>query len=208
MEASEMKVVIINGSYHQHGVISFLIERFVSGLKDSKKDVETKEYNLSDIPIEFCKACGCCIKNDGREIGECPQTDFVTVKKILQDMLDCDILVYATPVYEKATTAVMKRFMERSMAVLYMGKEGPVPRNEIKQNKTGIVLVSCGTPFPVYIMQGITKYPVSILSMFCKGFGCRKVKKIEVSGVTSKEALDDKYVKGIYNFAAKLANNY
>ncbi|MCX7710221.1 MAG: flavodoxin family protein [Clostridia bacterium] len=202
-----MKVVVINGSYHSNGVISFLVDKFITALKNRKKDVEIKEYNLIDIPIEFCKACGCCVRNDGKKIGECPQADFVTVRKILQDMLDSDILVYATPIYEKAMTALLKRFMERSMAVLYMGKAGPVGRNETNKNKTGIILVSCGSPFPVYITQGVIKYPIDILTMFCKGFGCKKVEKIIVPGAASKEELNDKYLKRIYHLSVKLGNN-
>jgi hypothetical protein len=123
-------------------------------------------------------------------------------------MLDCDILVYASPIYEKAFTAVMKRFMERSMGILYLGKAGPIARNAIDKNKVGVVLVSCGTPFPVDIMLGIAKYPVQILSMFCKAFGCEKIKKIKIAGASSKEQLNDKYVKEVYNLAVKLGKNF
>lgn len=42
------------------------------------------------------------------------------------------------------------------------------------------------------IIQGITKYPKGILPMFCKGFGCNNVKRIEVSGEGSKEEVNDK----------------
>jgi multimeric flavodoxin WrbA len=203
-----MKAVIINGSYHQNGVMSFLVGRFISGLKFSKKDIEIKEYDLVNIPIELCKACGHCVMDDGKKIGECPQTDSGTVREILQDMIECDILVYATPVYEMAMTALLKRFMERSMAVLYMGKTGPVPRNAADRNKTGVVLVSFATPFPAYIFSGITKYPVHILSMFCKGFGCKKVKNIKIAGSYSREQLDDKYVQKVYNLAVKLGDGF
>jgi multimeric flavodoxin WrbA len=89
--------------------------------------------------------------------------------------------LYSSPVYGKAMTAIMKRFMERSMAVLYMGKAGPVLRNAVDKNKADVVLESCGTPFPVNIIQGIAKYPVQILGMFCKAFGCEKVNRSSLS---------------------------
>ena len=203
-----MKVVVINGSYHQNGVTSFLVDKFVQGIEYSNKDAVVKEYRLVDEPIELCKACGCCIRNDGKKIGECPQPDFVMVKKIIRDMLDCDILVYATPVYEKAVTALLKRFMERTMAVLYMGKAGPVRRNAVNKNKIGVVLITCGTPFPMNIIQGITKYTKGILPMFCKSFGCNKVESIEVPGMGSKEDVNDKYAKKIHSLAIKLGNNF
>lgn len=207
-KGENMKVVIIDGSYHQNGNTSFFIDKFIGGLRCGEKETEVKKYDLSRIPIEFCKGCGTCFANDGKSLAECPQADYsTTVKNILQDMLDCDILVYSTPVYEKAVTAIMKRFMERSMTVLYMGKSGPLPRNAVNPYKTGVVLISCATPFPVYLTQGITRYPKDVLGMFCKAYACNKVVKIIIPGAGSKEHINAKYGKKLYDMALKMSRS-
>ncbi|SDN00688.1 flavodoxin family protein [Acetanaerobacterium elongatum] len=201
-----MKAVIVNGSYHQNGVTALMVHEFIRGLKESKSGIEVEEVNLSQVPLKLCKGCGCCVKNDGKSLAECPQPDYPAIKGILQDMIDCDILVYASPVYEKAVTALLKRFLERSMTILYLGETGPVPRNAVNDKKVGVVLVSCGTPFPVNRIQGITKYPLDILGMFCRGFGCSKVKKIEVTSAYSKEQVSDKQIRRVYKLAVKLGS--
>jgi multimeric flavodoxin WrbA len=203
-----MKVVIINGSYHRNGVISFSVDKFISGLKSSNKQIEFREYNLSNIPIEFCRGCGCCIKNNGKKLGECPQDDSTTIRKILYDMCECDILVYASPIYEKTISALMKRFIERTMPIFYLENHSFVSRNgSDNNNKMGIILVSCATPFPINVILGIAKYSKNILSMFCKAFGCKKIMKIQIAGAYSKDQLKDKYAQQVYNLAAKLGNN-
>ena len=125
--------------------------------------------------------------------------------QILEDLLQSDIVVLATPIYELGPTALMKRFIERSMPILYFGQRGPVARNKTRKGKIGLVLVSSAAPYPLNILTGITKYPVSILSQLCKGFGCQKVKNIKAAGMQF-DKFRHKYLKEVYEVGRKMAS--
>jgi multimeric flavodoxin WrbA len=197
-----MNVVIINGSYHKAGMVSSLINSFTSGLKNEDDDPHIKRIDLLDQPIEFCKGCINCARNDGKVLGDCSQQD--GMRQILEGLLESDLVVFATPIYELGPTALMKRFMERSMPILYFDRRGPVPRNKTQKGKTGLVIVSSATPYPLNVLTGLTKYPVSILSQFCQGFGCQRVKNIKAGGMQI-DKYREKFLKEAYEAGRKMA---
>ena len=106
-----MKTIIIKGSYHKNGITTSLVESFVKGLKEKNPEMKIKIFDLLDENIEFCKGCGNCAKDNGLKLGECITDD--NVKNILQEMLSCDRIVFASPIYEGCMTALFKRFNEK-----------------------------------------------------------------------------------------------
>jgi len=68
----------------------------------------------------------------------------------------------------------------------------------------GLVIVSSAMPYPLNILTGVTKYPVSILRHFCKGYGCQKVNSLK-AGVMQIEKYRDKYIKEAYTAGKKMA---
>ena len=93
------KVLLINGS--NRDAYSYKI------LKEIEKDVEnTKLIKLNDYNIEFCKGCLYCDKN-----GKCIIND--DLNKVLNEMLDSNIIVFAIPNYFGGMSGFFKNFMDR-----------------------------------------------------------------------------------------------
>lgn len=197
-----MKVLIIKGSYHNNGVIGKLVNSFIEGFRSKDLAADVEIIDLLETDINFCKGCASCAKNDGKELGECVQKD--NMAGILRKMLDCNRIVFATPIYEESVTALLKRFMERCMPMIYLSKHGPVGRNELRSDKKGLVIVSCSTPFPYNILFGVAKYPINILSKFCKGFRCSKVYSIKAGGADLSENVLRKYMQKAHEMGVKL----
>lgn len=185
------KAVIINGSYKENGMTSALVKSFKIGLKKAKPSIEIEQINLSQTPVHFCKGCETCSKT-GKEIGFCCITD--DVKLILPHMLSCDILVYATPIYEFGPTALMKRFMERNIPILKPGSVIPIGRNPIRKEKIGVLLLSSGASYPINVVFGVTKYPTRRLKLLCKLWSCDKIYTLPAGGMEKNEVIKQKWL--------------
>ena len=99
------KVVVISSSPRKGGNSDTLCDEFVKGAKDAGNDAV--KYFLEDIEFESCKACMRC-KTPERE---CYQEDKISI--ILDDMIEADVIVYATPVYYYSMTGTLKMFFDR-----------------------------------------------------------------------------------------------
>ena len=176
-----MKIIVINGSYRKDGMTKVLI----------------------DLPVEFCRGCNTCAKGREKSIGTCPIND--PVADILQKMVDCDRVVFATPVYCHAPTAVMKRFIERCVPLFRAGRMGPVPRNRSRKEKKGLVIISSGAPYPFNVLMGMTGYGTKILKRFCKACGCEKTFFIKAGGMEANEKWRSKWAYAAYLHGTKIA---
>jgi multimeric flavodoxin WrbA len=181
-----MNYVIINGSYRKKGNTFSLVDSLIKGIKQSDSKAKLEIINLIDQKVEFCKGCTACFKVDGKDLGTCVQKD--GFDKILRSMLECDRLVFATPIYEANITARLKRFCERSMPLFYSTKTFPKPRNKKVKGKKGLVVMSSGAGFPFNIIFGLTKQPAKILSFFLKSSTCSSVKKLPAGGFANKKS--------------------
>ncbi len=99
------KVVVISSSPRKGGNSDTLCDEFVKGAIDGGN--EAVKYFLEDIEFGSCKACMAC-KTPERE---CCQEDEISI--ILDDMMDADVIVYATPIYYFSMTGTLKSFFDR-----------------------------------------------------------------------------------------------
>ncbi|MBR6024491.1 MAG: flavodoxin family protein [Methanobrevibacter sp.] len=99
------KVVVISSSPRKGGNSDTLCDEFVRGAVDGGN--KAVKYFLEDIEFDSCKACMSC-KTPERE---CYQDDQISL--ILDDMMEADVIVYATPVYYYSMTGTLKRFFDR-----------------------------------------------------------------------------------------------
>lgn len=99
------KVVVISSSPRKGGNSDTLCDEFVKGAIDGGN--EAVKYFLEDIELGSCKACMAC-KTPERE---CFQEDEISI--ILDDMMDADVIVYATPIYYFSMTGTLKSFFDR-----------------------------------------------------------------------------------------------
>ena len=99
------RVVVISSSPRKGGNSDIMCDEFVKGAVDGG-NTATK-YFLEDIEFESCKACYAC-KTPQRE---CFQDDKISLS--LDDMMEADVIVYATPVYYFSMCGTLKMFFDR-----------------------------------------------------------------------------------------------
>jgi len=197
-----MKALIIKGTYHKKGMISELVESFKAGLLKTNPSAQVNVIDLLDLDIKFCTGTCVCGKDDGKPIGDCVLKD--AAAPVLQEMLACDILVMATPIYCLTQTALMQRFIERSLPLLKFSSRGPKPRNPVRKDKQGIVILSTGAPYPFNTIFGFTGHAQKVLSGFCRYSGCAKVTTLKAGGMEMNPKAKEHFLKLAYNSGASL----
>ena len=99
------KVVIISSSPRKSGNSDKLCDEFFKGATDAGHNAV--KYFLEDIEFSSCKACYKCKTPEMK----CFQSDGIS--EILENMLDADVIVYATPVYYFEMCGTLKMFFDR-----------------------------------------------------------------------------------------------
>ena len=99
------KVVVISSSPRKGGNSDTLCDEFVRGAKDAGNDA--KKYFLEEIEFSSCKACYKCKTPEMK----CFQEDGIS--EILEEMMQADVIVYATPVYYFEMCGTLKMFFDR-----------------------------------------------------------------------------------------------
>ena len=103
------KVVVISSSPRKGQNSDTLCDEFVKGATDAGHDAV--KYFLEDIEFSSCKACYACKTPEMK----CIQDDGIA--PILKDMLEADVVVYATPVYYYEMCGTLKMFFDRCYPV-------------------------------------------------------------------------------------------
>lgn len=98
------KVVILSTSLRKNSNSHALAESFAKGAKDAGNDVEI--ISLIGKQIGFCKGCFACQK-----IGHCVIKDDAI--EIEQQVLNADVIVWATPIYYYEMSGQMKVVIDR-----------------------------------------------------------------------------------------------
>ncbi|MBE7057465.1 MAG: flavodoxin family protein [Ruminococcaceae bacterium] len=104
-----MKVLLINGSPHQHGCTYTALSEVAATLK--KEGIESEIFWIGIKPLAGCIACGNC-RNTGRCIFDDSVNEFVNNAKSF------DGFVFGSPVHYAAMSGAMTSFMDR---VFYSG---------------------------------------------------------------------------------------
>lgn len=98
-----MKILAICGSPRKGNTHSVL-----NSIKENYPDIEFNVLQLSELNFEFCTGCYACVKR-GQE--KCPIKDDRDM--IINEMLNADGLILASPVYSHMVSATMKNFFDR-----------------------------------------------------------------------------------------------
>ena len=132
-----MKVLVLMGSPRKQGNTAALLRPFSEELTLRGHEVET--VPLYERDIRPCVACLKC-QEDWNDFG-CSQWD--DVPQLFHRVLDCDLLVLATPIYAWYCTPPMKALLDRlvyGMNKFYGDTIGP----SLWQGKPVALLTSCG----------------------------------------------------------------
>lgn len=101
------KVLILSGSPRKNGNSDILCDEFARGAADAGHEVE--KIRIAEKKISYCHACYAC-----RGTGVCAIKD--DMAEIMQKMIDCDVMVLASPVYFYSIDAQLKAVIDRSVA--------------------------------------------------------------------------------------------
>lgn len=99
------KVLIISSSPRIGGNTDMLCDEFMRGARQAGNDV--KKIHLAEKNISYCTGCGIC-NVEGKD---CPHKD--DAAEIIEDMINADVIVLATPVYFYAMSAQLKTLIDR-----------------------------------------------------------------------------------------------
>lgn len=100
------KVLVLSGSPRKGGNSDLLCDEFVRGAKEAGHEVE--KIRVQEKKIACCTACYAC-----RGTGICAIKD--DMADIMQKMIDCDVMVLASPVYFYSIGAQLKAVIDRSV---------------------------------------------------------------------------------------------
>lgn len=98
------KVVVISTSIRANSNSEDLAKSFADGAMFAGNEVDF--ITLKDKQISFCKGCLAC-----QQTGKCVIKDDVT--KIMDKVIDSDIVVWATPIYYYEMSGQMKVLIDR-----------------------------------------------------------------------------------------------
>jgi len=101
------RVLILSSSPRKGGNSDTLCDRFLEGAAKAGHQVE--KVFLGDRDIRYCTGCGACVKT-----GQCSQKD--DMQALLEQVVQADVLVMATPVYFYTMSAQMKTLIDRCCA--------------------------------------------------------------------------------------------
>ena len=100
-----MKVLLINGSPHEHGCTNRALEEVAASLKANGVDSEI--FWIGKGAIHGCIACGQC----GGSSNHCVFDD--TVNEALVKMQESDGLIVCSPVYYASLNGALSAFLDR-----------------------------------------------------------------------------------------------
>lgn len=138
-DAQMKKALILMGSPRKNGNTASLAKPFISTLSEAGFHCET--VWLCDLDIRPCLACRACQLNHTK--AACVQQDDMT--GLYDQVLTCDLLILATPIYSWYCTPPMKAALDRLVYGLnkyYGSSKGP----SLWAGKKVALIVTCGYP--------------------------------------------------------------
>ena len=96
------KLLVIKGSARENGCTNTVLARALENLAD---ECEVSVFDSYKAAFEFCDGCGVCDEN-----GECRHRD---LDGFMSEFENCDVVVFASPVYNGTFTAPVKALTDR-----------------------------------------------------------------------------------------------
>lgn len=128
-----MKIVILFGSPRENGCTSRLVSAFCSSLP---KDAQVQLIKAYKLDIKPCLSCGKCINE-----WTCRFDD---MDAIINALLECDMLVIASPVYHLTFPAPLKAILDRTQRCFNAHRQGRSPF--ARKQREAVVLLTAGAP--------------------------------------------------------------
>ena len=149
------KIVILNGAGKKNGNTAALINTFTEGAETSGNGVVT--FDVAHMNIHGCLGCMACMSKPKDDPNICAIKD--DMNQIYDAIMDCDIIVFASPVYWWGPTSQLKAAVDRLEAII--GHSGL----EFLRSKSTALLMT--------YMGGGNHALLSWYSVFSRVVGCR-----------------------------------
>lgn len=104
-----MKITVLNGSPRKQNTAA-MAEAFAEGARAAGHEVEVLQ--VGKMKINGCLACEYC---HGKGAGQCVQKD--DMEKVMPAYKDCDMIVFASPIYYFDMTAQLSAAIQRVYAI-------------------------------------------------------------------------------------------
>lgn len=188
-----MKITTLLGSARKKGNTATALGWAEDELKAQGHEV--KRVYLNNKSVNGCLGCNKCKKNPDEF--HCVHKDDAAV--LLKDMLDCDVIIYASPIYFWSFTAQMKGIIDRSYA--YVTDYGMPSQTSLMVGKKVGLLVT-----------GADAYENNAEGMFTsfKNFSgflmAKKSEELYIGACSEPEKLSEETKSKAVNFANALIN--
>jgi len=178
-----MKVLAICGSPHKGDSYSTLRD-----IKQNNPNVNFKILLLREFNLKDCMGCYTCVAK-GEE--NCPLKD--DRDKIIKEMKDADGIIFTSPTYVYHSTALMKKFIERT---------GFFGHRPIFFDKFAMVIGNCKG----FGAKEVTKYMKGIFTSY--GFNVVSTLELQISTKSEREQKYNKAlsIKAFNIFLEKMKN--
>lgn len=103
------KIIGINGSPRLNKNSAQLLDAALKGAKDG--GAEVKRYDLAKLNFTGCTSCFECKRLGGKSFGRCAPKD--DLKPVLDEILESEGLIVASPIYFGDVTGMTRNFFER-----------------------------------------------------------------------------------------------
>lgn len=138
------------GSPRLNGKCSQLLQHALDGAAGS--GATTKRIDLIKKDIRHCLGCCRCLFDDpALPIGRCPLKDDMAA--MLAEYQQADGYLFASPVYDVSVSALMKKFLERKIALTHRPQDAyatigsPRVSADFKKSATMIVTGNCSEEY-------------------------------------------------------------
>ncbi|NDV27637.1 flavodoxin family protein [Desulfovibrio sp. JC010] len=186
-----MKVLCLQGSARKKGHTAKMIEWVEAELKAMGHEAES--VYLNDKELKGCMACMKC-KEKPEEIGCVLKDD---IPAILEQMVQADAVVFASPLYFWGVSAQLKAVIDRTYS-LYVDYHMPTHDSLIKGQRHGI-LITGGGP-----MENNAEETFTGLSRMQKPHMTKHTATLFLGGCKNPEALGDEAKQKAVEFARDL----
>lgn len=131
MNEEKLKIVVITGSPREDGTSALLAESFIEGAEGAGHFVY--RFDAAFRNVSPCRACEYCLSHDEG----CIQKD--DMAELRERLLNCDMVVLATPLYFSGFSAQLKTVIDRFFAFDSELRESP---------KLSVLLACCADDVP------------------------------------------------------------
>ena len=149
------KIVILNGSNSDRKNTAALIKAFTEGAEGVGNEIT--RFDVAHMDIHGCLGCMACTSKAKDDPNICAIKD--DMGRIYDAVMDCDIIVFASPVYWWGPTSQLKAAVDRLMAII---------------GHAGLEFLSCkSTALLMTYMGGGRQALLEWYSVFSRVNGCK-----------------------------------